>query len=70
MGDKTIGLIGKYHVERTDGKPVEWCFVLQDTDPLAIPALIAYADAAEAAGYGPLAADLREKAAELRFRHN
>lgn len=30
MSDKTVGLIEKYRVERTDGKPVGWCFVLQD----------------------------------------
>lgn len=59
MSDKTIGLIEKYQVERTDGKLVRWCFVLEDTDPLAVPALRAYADAAEQAGYVALASDLR-----------
>ena len=29
-GDKrNTGLIGKYRVERLDGKPVDWAFVLQ-----------------------------------------
>ena len=66
MTTKEAGLIEKYRVERTDGKPVEWAFVLQDTDPLAIPALEAYADAAEAEGYEALADDLRDKVVELR----
>lgn len=52
------GLYRKYRVERVDGKPVDWCFVLQDTDPLAVPALLAYAKAAEAAGETTLAFDL------------
>jgi hypothetical protein len=68
VGDKTVGLIHKYDVQRVDGKPVGWVFVLEDKDPLTIPALRAYADAAELAGYGPLAADLRLKARELARR--
>lgn len=58
MTDKATGLIDKYRVERTDGKPVNWCFVLEDKDPLAIPALRAYAEAAKAAGYEALWGDL------------
>jgi hypothetical protein len=69
MTSKDLGLIHKYNVERVDGKPVEWAFVLQDTDPLAVPALEAYAYAAERAGYLSLASDLKAKAAELRYRH-
>lgn len=68
MTDKSAGLIDKYHVERTDGKPVIWAFVLEDTDPLAIPALLTYADMAEGAGYLDLASDLRERATHLPRR--
>lgn len=66
-GDKrTTGLYEKFRVERTDGKSApgqkhEGCryFVLDVThDPLAPPALRAYAASARAAGYGPLADDL------------
>jgi len=68
MGDKTRGLYGKFHVERTDGKSApgekhDGCeyFVLDLThDPFAVPALKAYADAC-AAEYPLLAADLRPK---------
>lgn len=66
MGDKTTGLTGKYLVERVDGKPVNWCFVLQDTDPLTPVALSAYEGAARAAGYGKLADDLFGKGQALR----
>lgn len=69
MTSKDLGLIGKYRVERVDGKPVDWCFVLQDTDPLAIPALQAYSQEARRKGYGPLADDLDAKLIELRERH-
>lgn len=64
MDKQTAGLIGKYHVERVDGKPVEWAFVLQDTDPLTPIALRAYAEAC-AADYPLLARDLTTKADEL-----
>lgn len=47
-GDKrNTGLIGKYRVERLDGKPVDWAFVLQDTDPYTPYALMAYAKVRE-----------------------
>lgn len=70
MSDKNLGLFQKFVVERTDGrsKPGEkhdGCqyFVLDVThDPHAIPALLAYAESAEASGYGALAADLRRLA--------
>lgn len=65
MTSKDIGLIEKYRVERTDGKIVRWCFVLEDTDPLAKPAILVYADLAEAAGYLDLAADLRKEVSGL-----
>lgn len=59
MGD---GLTHKYDVRRVDGKPVRWCFVLEDTDPLARVALVAYAEAARLAGYSELADGLLAKA--------
>jgi hypothetical protein len=65
MSSKDTGLISKYIVDRWDGKPVGWCFVLEGKDPLAWPALLTYADMAEGAGYLELAKDLRAKVAEL-----
>jgi hypothetical protein len=74
MTSKNVGLIGKYHVERTDGSSVEGqkhhgCqyFVLDLThDPLAFPALAAYERNAREAGYVALADDLLRHLAHLR----
>lgn len=63
-----MGLYSKFRVVRKDGKSARGrkhfgCryFVLDLThDPLALPALRAYADAARSAGYEALAADLAE----------
>lgn len=33
------GLYKKYNVERADGKPIEWCFVLDKKDPAIEPIL-------------------------------
>ena len=68
MSDKRRGLYEKFEVRRTDGRdrPGEkhhGCryFVLDlDHDPLAYPALVAYADVAEKVGYRALARDLRK----------
>ena len=65
--DKHRGLYGKFQVQRTDGRsdPGEkhhGCqyFVLDVThDPHARPALWAYLQSAEAAGFDALAEDLR-----------
>jgi hypothetical protein len=65
MSDKDRGLFQKYEVERTDGKPVQWAFVLEDKDPLVVPALGAYAASARQAGYWALAQDLEEKIHDL-----
>jgi len=65
--DKSLGLIGKYRVERVDGKPVKWSFTLEDKDPLALPALKAYSQQARAAGYTALANDLDEKIREIEW---
>lgn len=67
MSDKDCGLYGKYRVERVDGKPVEWAFVLNDTDPYTPFALLAYARACER-DYPALASDLTSKAVTLRER--
>lgn len=66
--DKSIGLIEKYRVERKDGAPLFWCFMLEDTDPLAIPALNVYADEAELAGDLDFATALRARIGELPRR--
>lgn len=70
MSDKRRGLYEKFTVRRTDGRDQsgekhEGCryFVLDlDHDPLAFPALKAYADAAEECGYHALARDLHKLA--------
>ena len=59
------GLFHKYDVTRVDGRPVEWCFVLEDKDPLAPAALKAYAAAARRTGAGALAEDLEDVIAHL-----
>jgi hypothetical protein len=66
---KVTGLFHKYDVQRADGRPVAWCFVLEDTDPLTIPALQSYAIVARAHGYAALADDLDAKVKELYARH-
>ena len=59
MGDKEAGLLPKYKVERTDGQPIGFCFVLEPgRDPAAIDALSVYACAVEELGYKALAAEL------------
>lgn len=63
--DKEEGFKHKYNVSRVDGKPVGWCFVLDERDPNIPPALRAYADSCEARGYAALAVDLRAKADQL-----
>ena len=68
MTSKDVGLIRKYDVQRVDGRSVQWCFVLEDTDPLAAVALRAYAEAAEEAGYRELAGDLRAKILDIPRR--
>lgn len=73
MGDKTRGLYGKFHVERTDGKSApgekhDGCeyFVLDLThDPHAIPALAAYCISCDPE-YPLLGRDLRLKLYDLR----
>lgn len=65
MGERTVGLIDKFRVERNDGKSApgekhEGCnyFVLDLThDPHALPAIAAYAQSCRAE-YPQLASDL------------
>lgn len=67
MGQKEKGIYEKFRVERTDGTSTpgqkhDGCFyfVLDiNHDPHAVPALKAYADAAQADGYDLLAIDIR-----------
>ena len=63
---RRMGLYDKYVVLRMDHKHVHWAFVLEGTDPLAIPALEAYAKAAFVAGYFVLSGDLKDKIEELK----
>lgn len=65
MSDKSRGLFQKYVVERVDGRPVEWAFVLEATDPITPFALGAYASEARRRGYHTLADDLKAKAREI-----
>lgn len=59
---------GKFLVQRRDGSVPEWPnFVLGAKDPAAVPALLAYADAAEYLGYDPqFAEDVRALAHEFK----
>jgi hypothetical protein len=59
MSTKQRGLYGKYHVERTDGKPIEGpTFTLELwRDPLALIAYRVYIEEARDRGYGALADD-------------
>jgi hypothetical protein len=62
-----VGLVGKYRVDRVDGKPLAGgCFVLEYGDPLAVAALEAYADAARGAHYLQLARDLDAIVARMK----
>ena len=60
---RTKGLYEKYIVLRTDGKPVEWCFVLEPHDPLAQECLALYAKLARADGRIQLARDIEARMA-------
>lgn len=57
IDDRERGLYAKYRVEKTNGKPVGECFVLEAHDPHAIPALRAYAESC-AGEFDALATDL------------
>jgi hypothetical protein len=74
MSDKNRGLYQKFNVSRTDGsskrggKHYECQYFVLDLshDPLALPAIEAYAKAAGRAGYQVLADDLGKIAFQLR----
>lgn len=55
--DQDRGLYGKYRVEKVSGKPVGECFVLEEHDPNALPALQTYAETVKQA-FPALAVDL------------
>lgn len=60
------GLHHKYDVIRRDGKPVGGAFVIEYTDPLAPPVLMAYASLTRRVwGNHILANDLEAKALEI-----
>jgi len=61
MDDKSRGLYQKYKVERTDGKPLEDCVVLELKDPLARAALWTWVSEVEKYGYKQLARDTEAK---------
>lgn len=66
MGDRTAGLQARYRVERTDGKPVGKCIVLEVDDPNSWPAIAAWAVSVAADGYGALAQDVRALLADAQ----
>lgn len=69
MGDKAAGLLPKYNVTRTDGKPIGFCFVLEPgRDPFAVDALELYAIAASEGGYKALGKELAAIARQYRAK--
>lgn len=68
MSDPKIGLIGKYRVERVDGKPLKGgrCIVLELGDPNTWDAMLTWADTVERKGYKALAIDVRAMVNEAR----
>jgi hypothetical protein len=65
MGSPKEGLTAKYFVSRVDGKPMGWCFVLEESDPATPSALHAYATAIKAT-HPQLAQDLFKVSLRLR----
>lgn len=60
MDDKSRGLYHKYKVERTDGKLVGICLVLELKDPNAWQAMRQYAATVRACGYIVLAKEIEQ----------
>ena len=59
---KDRGLYEKYHVERTDGKPIEYgCIVLEFDDPNTWAAIDTWATQVGSQGYEALCKDVRER---------
>lgn len=59
MSSKEIGLIEKYNVTRTDGKPIKrGCIVLEFDDPNAWLAIRVFADKVKRQGYTALWRDI------------
>jgi hypothetical protein len=70
MSNPDEGLIHKYDVNRVDGRPLGWTFVLEDKDPFTAFALLAYANVARSMTYYALADDLTVKARQLLHLHH
>jgi hypothetical protein len=68
MGDKNRGLYQKYIVERVDGKPVDYCIVLELKDQNTWPAMLKFAETTRAAGYEALADDIEKMVSYARAR--
>lgn len=65
--NKSKGLLEKYKVERTDGKPLKGgAIVLEWGDPNARVAIEAFAAQVDKAGYHLLAIDLRQRLMEYK----
>ncbi|ANA86114.1 sulfatase-modifying factor enzyme [Gordonia phage Kvothe] len=62
------GLLAKYFVSRIDGKPMGWCFVLEESDPATPSALHAYATAVKDT-HPELARDLFIASMKLRTKN-
>lgn len=58
--DLERGIYDKYRVERTDGRGVGRCVVLELDDPNTWDALLTWANSVEAEGYVALATDVRK----------
>lgn len=64
--DKNRGLYGKYKIERTDGRPVGQCIVLEVDDPNTWNAITVWAATVLREGYQVLGLDALELVEEAR----
>lgn len=67
--DKSRGLYEKYRVERTDGKTVGPCIVLELDDPNSWEALILWCNTVRRAGYEELGLDVMQQVATRWTAH-
>lgn len=64
---KNKGLVKKYNVERTDGKPIKHgCIVLEFGDEIAHKAIEQWAISMRDAGYSKVYLDVTDKLAEIK----
>lgn len=68
MKDKQKGFYAKYNVERTDGKPVGACMVLEFKDRRARVALNVFREEVKKEGYNALADDIKKLLQEYSLR--